>query len=97
MPALFSGLNVRRKNQAFYHNIHVLKYNKGSVNGKIVPFLQAQCDFSKDIMSEKFQHKVVNTQGHPTSIFRKNLFGRRFKISGFQTFVAKFLAVTCFS
>ena len=27
------------------------------------------CDFSKNIMSEKFQHKVVNTQGHPTSTF----------------------------
>lgn len=45
-----------------------------SVNGKIVPFLQAQCDFSKDIMSEKFQHKVVHTNWKPSHIVSSNVF-----------------------
>ena len=31
-------------------------------------------------------------QGHPTAIFGKYLFGRRFEISNFGTFVVKFLA-----
>ena len=44
-----------------------------------------------------FERELFISQGHPTSIFGKYLFGRRFEISRiFGTFVVKFL-LACLS
>ena len=37
-------------------------------------------------------HSITFTQGHPTAIFGKYLFGRQFEIWNFRNIVVKFLA-----